>query len=182
MISLGYPAVILSHGDPAVLELQVQYLHVLLKFIDGVDVELGQLTALLLGLCSSWFGQTTRSPHPLHWRELYITSLAGSSTPSGSKSLGHFFSQPLWIGLSISSSTVSVLTQICRPGEVQGHLWEVVQLVWGRGSSPPSCPSCEPSGLLQMARGKQGKHLSFKYSTTWQMKGIMVSSPALMYS
>lgn len=65
MISLGYPAVVLSHGDPAVLELQVQYLLVLLKFIDGVDVEVGQLTAMLLGLGSSWFGQTTRSPHPL---------------------------------------------------------------------------------------------------------------------
>lgn len=53
MIPLGYPAVVLSHGDPAVLELQVQYLLVLLKFIDGVDVELGQLTAMLLGLGSS---------------------------------------------------------------------------------------------------------------------------------
>lgn len=38
------------HGDPAALDLQDWPLHVLQQFIDGLDVGLGQLKPLELGL------------------------------------------------------------------------------------------------------------------------------------
>ena len=122
MIPLGYFAIFLSHGDPAVLDPQFQHLHVVQQSTDGVDVGVGQLIALVLGLGGSWFGQTTRSPYPHYVKEISITSLASSLNPSGSKSLGHFCSQSLRTGLSTSSSTASVLVQNCCPGDVQGTL------------------------------------------------------------
>ena len=43
----------LCHEDPAALELQDWTLHTLQQFIDGVDVGVGQLKALDLGLGGS---------------------------------------------------------------------------------------------------------------------------------
>ena len=38
---LGYPVVVLCHGDPVVLDLYVHPLHVLQQFVDEVDVGVG---------------------------------------------------------------------------------------------------------------------------------------------
>ena len=50
---LGYTFVSLCHGDPTTLDLQDQPFHILWQFIDGVDVGMGQLKALDLGLGGS---------------------------------------------------------------------------------------------------------------------------------
>lgn len=47
---LGYPVAVLCHGDPAALYLQIWPLHMLQQFIDEVDVGVGQIIALVLGL------------------------------------------------------------------------------------------------------------------------------------
>ena len=62
---LGYPAVALCHEDPAALDLQDWSLHTLQQFIDRVDVGVGQLKALNLGLGGSWVVQLTSSPAPI---------------------------------------------------------------------------------------------------------------------
>ena len=57
----------LCHGDPVLLDLEEWPLHVLQHFLDGVDVGMGQLKALDLGLIA---GQpTVNSPTlmPLGW-------------------------------------------------------------------------------------------------------------------
>ena len=48
-MTLAY-LVVLCHGNPAAFVLQDWPLHMLLQFIDGVDVEVGQLKVLDLGL------------------------------------------------------------------------------------------------------------------------------------
>jgi hypothetical protein len=48
--SQGYPVAVLCRGDPAALNLQDWPYHTLQQFIAGVDVEVGQLKALDLGL------------------------------------------------------------------------------------------------------------------------------------
>ena len=50
---LGYPVVALCHGDLVALDLQDQLLHTLQQFIDGIDVGVGQLKSLDLGLGGS---------------------------------------------------------------------------------------------------------------------------------
>ena len=52
-IPLRYPVVALCHGGPAALDLQDWSLHSLQQFIDGVDVVVGRLRALDLGLGGS---------------------------------------------------------------------------------------------------------------------------------
>ena len=52
-----------SHGDPPALDLQDLPLHVLQQIIDEVDVGLGQLLTLFLGLGSGRIGQSASSPH-----------------------------------------------------------------------------------------------------------------------
>lgn len=66
---LGYPAVSLCRGDPAALDLQDRPLHTLQQLIDGVNVGMGQLIALLPGMGGSWIDQlslilTTRVSSP----------------------------------------------------------------------------------------------------------------------
>ena len=51
--SQGYPVAVLCRGDPAALNLQDWPYHTLQQFIDGVDVGVGQLKALDLGLDGS---------------------------------------------------------------------------------------------------------------------------------
>lgn len=63
---LGYPAVVLCHGDPEVLVLQDLPLRALQQFIVGVDVAVYQLKALALGLGGNQVGQSTSSPVPHH--------------------------------------------------------------------------------------------------------------------
>ena len=65
------------HGDPTALDLQGQPLYTLQQFRDGVDVELGWLKALDLGLRSIWVSQPTSSPHPYHQDKLSSTALDG---------------------------------------------------------------------------------------------------------
>jgi hypothetical protein len=50
---VGHPGVVLSHGDPAALDLQDWLFHVLQQITDGVDFGVGQLKALDLGLGDS---------------------------------------------------------------------------------------------------------------------------------
>ena len=50
---LRYPVVALCHGDSAVLDLQVQSFQSLQQITDGVDVVVGYLKALDLGLRGS---------------------------------------------------------------------------------------------------------------------------------
>lgn len=57
---LGY-LVNLHHRDPAALEMPSWPLCMLEKFLDRVDVGVGQLIALLLGLVCSWVGQFSNS-------------------------------------------------------------------------------------------------------------------------
>lgn len=64
-IPLGFPVVVLCHGDPVVLDLSVHPLHILQQLIDCVDIGVGQLVALVLGLGSSWVGQLTSFPSSL---------------------------------------------------------------------------------------------------------------------
>ena len=45
---LGYPIVILCHGDPVALDLQVRPLHLFQQFIDEVGVGVGYLVILVL--------------------------------------------------------------------------------------------------------------------------------------
>jgi hypothetical protein len=61
---LRYPADALCHGDHATLDLQNWPFHKLHQFIDGVNVEVGQLKALNLGLGGSWVGQSELSCVP----------------------------------------------------------------------------------------------------------------------
>lgn len=49
---IGYPAVALCPGDSTAWDLEDQLLHLLEKFISGIDVGVGQLEALDLSL--SW--------------------------------------------------------------------------------------------------------------------------------
>lgn len=51
--SSQYPVVTPSHGDPAVLVLQAQHLHMVQQFLDEVDAGVSQLKALDLGLSGS---------------------------------------------------------------------------------------------------------------------------------
>jgi hypothetical protein len=59
---LGYPAVALSHGDPAALDLQDQPFHIPEQLIGGVGVMEGQLKVLDLGLGSSSVCQPASFP------------------------------------------------------------------------------------------------------------------------
>lgn len=52
------PAAALCDGAPAALNLHVMSLHMLQQFIDEVDVGVGQLTVLVLGLSGSWVDQS----------------------------------------------------------------------------------------------------------------------------
>lgn len=63
--SLGYPVVALCHGDPKALKLKSWLLHMPQHFTDGINVGVGQLTALDLGLGSSWASQPTSPPSPI---------------------------------------------------------------------------------------------------------------------
>jgi len=65
---LRYPIVAPHHGDSAALDPQIQPLNVRQQFIDGIDVEVGQLKSLYLGLSDIWTGQPASSlacSHPL---------------------------------------------------------------------------------------------------------------------
>lgn len=50
MTPLGYPVVALCYGDSAAFDLQDQALHVRQQFIDGVNIGVGHLKTLGLGL------------------------------------------------------------------------------------------------------------------------------------
>lgn len=54
--------VTLSHGDPETLGLKDGFLHMLQNSIDGMDVRVGQLITLVLGLHGSCVGQPADSP------------------------------------------------------------------------------------------------------------------------
>lgn len=60
--ALGYPVFVLCHGDSAVLDLEVHPLRLLQQFIEDVNVGVGQLLALLLGLGGSWVGEHASFP------------------------------------------------------------------------------------------------------------------------
>lgn len=53
MTPLSYPVVALCRGDPTALDLKDWPLHLLQQFIDRVDVRVGQLRPLDLGLGGS---------------------------------------------------------------------------------------------------------------------------------
>ena len=77
---LGYPVVALCHGGPAALGLQDLSLHMLQQITDGLDVGVGQLIALILGLGGFWVSQPASCPsHPHHQVEL--SSIALTSSP-----------------------------------------------------------------------------------------------------
>lgn len=60
-IPLRYPIVALYHGDSVALDLQVWALFTCSKqFIDEVDVGMGYLKVMVLGLGGRWFGQPAR--------------------------------------------------------------------------------------------------------------------------
>lgn len=58
---LGYPVVVLCHGDPATLDLQDWLLHTLQQIIDGGCWD-GPIKALVLGQGGCWVGQSASSP------------------------------------------------------------------------------------------------------------------------
>ena len=62
---LGYPVAVLCHGDQTALNLQDLSLHVFQQIIDGMDVGVGQLITLFLGLGSYRIDQPTSRPTPL---------------------------------------------------------------------------------------------------------------------
>ena len=84
-MSLGCPAVVLCHGDPAALDPQDPPLHVLWQFTDEVDIEANQLKTLNLGLRSasqlSHIHTTMKSSPALPW-------LASSPTAAACKGQG----------------------------------------------------------------------------------------------
>lgn len=59
---LGYPVVVPCHGDPAVLDLYVQPLHIFQQFTDSVTIRVGQLIVLVPDLGDSWVGQLSSFP------------------------------------------------------------------------------------------------------------------------
>lgn len=61
-ILLGYTVITLCPGDSAGLGLQERLLRVLLQIMDWVNVEVGHLTTLVLGLSSCRTGQSASSP------------------------------------------------------------------------------------------------------------------------
>ena len=75
---LGYPVVALCRGGPAALGLQDLSLHVLQQITDGVDVGVGQLIALILGLGGAGLVGLPALPHPHHQVELSSIALIGS--------------------------------------------------------------------------------------------------------
>jgi hypothetical protein len=70
------------------LDLQDRPLHKLQQFIDGMDVGVDQLKTLDLGLCSSWVGQLTSSPHTHHEGKVPITMQASSPNAAAGKGYG----------------------------------------------------------------------------------------------
>lgn len=61
---LSYPVVALCREDPTALDLKDWSFHLLQQFIGRVDVPVGQLRPLDLGLGGSCVGQFTSSPMP----------------------------------------------------------------------------------------------------------------------
>ena len=59
---LGYPVFVLCHRDLVTLGLQDWPLHVLQQIIDGVDVGVGQLIGIVLGLGGCGVGQQVSFP------------------------------------------------------------------------------------------------------------------------
>lgn len=70
---LDYPAVALCGGDPAALGLQDPSLQVFQQIADGIDLGVGQLITLVLGLGSCRVGQPASSPlsPPPRWALLH---------------------------------------------------------------------------------------------------------------
>ena len=68
------------------MDLQVQPM--LQQFTDGMDVGVGYLTVLLLGLGHSWVGQPARFPSSLPPDEVSNTALASSLSVADSKERG----------------------------------------------------------------------------------------------
>lgn len=140
-ILLGYTVITLCPGDSAGLGLQDRLLHVLQQIMDWVNVEVGQLTSLVLGLSSCRVGQSVSSPLSHHEGELSINDLANLPLVAFSKAtlLVLLFSHS-HSGLSPSYTIRDVTQKRCRATvpsataeERQGQLSDSYDL---RTSSP----------------------------------------------
>lgn len=161
---LGYPVVALCHEEPAALDQQDQSLHVIQQVIDEVDAGPGQLIALVSGplLFPGWSIRlffpifTTRGSSPAPYQ---LVQLRNKQQGTGG------FCFHAHSGLAhphLPSPPEPALP--CCPGEVQGLLSQVPQLMRGR-----ACPAVTTSGpALPPTTGSGGGRLSFVYTSSLQ--------------
>ena len=90
-----YSVVVLCHRDLLALDLQIWPLHILRQIMEkddvGLDVEMGQLVDLVLGLGRGylvWSACQLSFPHRHHQGELSSTGLASLPSAAGSKEQG----------------------------------------------------------------------------------------------
>lgn len=151
--------------DPTALDLHVWSFHVLHQFTNEVDVEMGQIISLVLGLGSNWASKPDSFPSssPPGWA---LQHYPGYLTAPDSVDQDQFF---FFYALGTSTSTPgSVLMYFS--GMVQGPLSQVLQLVKCRTRSPVLVP--QRPALLPTEGNKEQRRPSFPHQCHHMVSGM----------
>lgn len=141
--------------DPTALDLHVWSFHVLYKFTNEVDVEMGQIISLVLGLGSNWDSKPDSFPSssPTEWALKHYPGYLAA--PDNMDQDQFFFFYAVGISTSVPGSGLMYFS-----GRVQGTLSQVLQLVRCRTRSPVLMPQKASSLTYWRKQGAKGAIIS----------------------